>query len=298
MRRNKYDDREKLIRELERIRDENWDVGSLRYHRKSGSAPREQPYILLEKPQFAGWDLTLVLSNSCLRRRDAPKLNAILSLLEASKPVFTKQEKLIRHIRLHNHDWNTLRSLPVKGEKYSVWDSTSYYSRYTHRYNYIWDYIPSKVYNNLSEEYKAFFSKDPVKDNQKLYHQLTYRFPTYEIRVKVTKSYWNKTYLPFSEEDSIYKKVSDKLDHSFHHRWGNDSYESWDHYYERRRKRRKWNMFTSQYKYGWVDEWDQYIEAEYDFEEDMYCHYFTVWNTEDTLEDILRIKCKVDRHNS
>lgn len=94
----------------------------------------------LEKPVFAGWDISVGLSDERMRFIDAPDILAILDILGISKPCFYKEKWYIQDLRKNNYDY-----IRVSRRKYH-WSS--------------WGGKAEKIFNRTISE-KQFNSLNP-----------------------------------------------------------------------------------------------------------------------------------------
>jgi hypothetical protein len=157
----------------------------------------KREYVELEKPQFAGWDVSLTLRSSGKHRSDSPQLQKVVDVLNSRKSFFTKDVKKIQFIRRSGF---TLGSL------------NTYYSFSTFSYNGLnTKFLSSRDYHLIPDEIKKYFSISLrykfFKEEQYKY-QISDSFPWYELRLMIKKSYY--AYRVFydtaaqSEADKIY----------------------------------------------------------------------------------------------
>lgn len=158
-------------------------------------------YIPLEKPVFAGWDLSIGLTESGSRRRDSEEIQRILNILNLSREMFTRSEKYVRHIRNNNHSIESIRNY------------------YQHRGYYI-DHFSNRhityhEYNNLPIDLKKYFFADryyKYSFHGQTYYAVNQSFPWYECKVVITKSYHS------------FRRVYDNIAQSEHTKLDGDLY--------------------------------------------------------------------------
>lgn len=201
-RRNGRWHKEKQIRRLQEKRDE------LRIQ------SRTIEYIPLEKPVFAGWDVSIGLTESGLHRQDALEIQRILNVLNVDKGIFSRNVKFIKSIRNSGH---TIQGLRV---------TLGTYGHYPH-YGLASNHISFHIFHNLPEDLKRYFSKDKYYKYSlygREYYALNYSFPWYACKVLINKSYYNYRGIPNSEAEREYDKLSAWLNKYDLKTWGRNSY--------------------------------------------------------------------------
>lgn len=178
MKRDKYFEKEKFYNYLRRE------------HARLFEETRKKINIPLEKPQFAGWDISIEFTESGKRRKDYPELKEILDLISRSN--FTKNVSFIKHIRRNNYSVESIYSYYKSGKFYN-----SYFS-----WNILTKSILKKYYDVLKPELLKYFSKEPYKDKYSNTRYSLNNFPLYELKVKITKSYYYSQDIPNSEAES------------------------------------------------------------------------------------------------
>lgn len=163
---------------------------------------RQVEKVPLEKPQFAGWEISITLTESGKRRKDAHILEKIMEILGLTKPRFTKNVKFIKDIR---------------NNKYSVSSLYNTKMSYSHNVGSLNNrHIRYNEYHNLPENLRSYFYPNPYykySNYDKPYYRVEQNFPFYECRLKVTKSYYNFRGIPNSEAISEEQKLDNKMEH-------------------------------------------------------------------------------------
>jgi len=189
--------REKELRRLADKRDELWQQST------------EAEYIPLEKPIFAGWDISVGFRESAKRRRDFEKISKILNVI-IREEFFTRDKKLVRFIRGNNFKIESLRNY----YKYSYYHLNSILNKH----------IDFKTYNNLSEEFKSYFYADrfyKYSTAERPYYELdVFKFPWYECRLIISKSYNYYKKIYNTEAKSEYDKLLNLHYVDFSKMWG------------------------------------------------------------------------------
>jgi hypothetical protein len=217
---------------------------------------REIHYIELEKPQFAGWEYSIGLDESGMRRRDAPDILFILDLLGLSKPYFIRNISTIVYLRKHRyHYYNAMK----------YYETGRYRSVHLHGFNYK-KLIDEKQYLSLSEHYRKFFIYDEYESKYRYFTGNRYRFnwnafPAYELKVKVRKAYWTKMGVHDTNAQTEYRKLDDKLDHNrLTNKYVYKSYPNkWDRKFTIRRNRRSMKMVCDRMREDSSEENEEYI---------------------------------------
>lgn len=162
---------------------------------------REKTYIELPKPIFAGWDISIVLTESGMRRRDAPELQEVMNVLNVSREMFTKDVNFVKHIRNNKHFIDSIKSY--------------YQHRGYHIDNFSNRHITYHEFHNLPEHLKKYFYEDKWYKYSswqgrfnKPHYGVRETFPWYECVVKITRSFYNYRVV----YDTIAKSEYDKLD--------------------------------------------------------------------------------------
>jgi len=163
-RRNGKWHKEKANRRLQQKRDELWQQSC------------KAEYIPLEKPIFAGWDITMEVTSG---RRDAEELEAIAKIMEWSKDFYVKDVKRIKSIRRYGRTYESY--IKLRGEYYG------YYN-----------FIREDVYSKLPYKLLKYFNTSSHDRWGKVY-TLNWNFPFYALSLKIKKSYY------------YYKKVYDTV---------------------------------------------------------------------------------------
>lgn len=144
-------------------------------------------YILwepLEKPQFAGWELHIRLSEEGNKRPDAFALHTVLACLGAHEPRFTKKVKHIKLIRSASHNYRRAEVAWFRTQGHYAVDLPWHLN----------NRITTAEYNRLGPQTQKYFYKD-VKLIYGI-EDITYvldrwKFPIHELVIKVKKSYDN-----------------------------------------------------------------------------------------------------------
>jgi hypothetical protein len=161
----------------------------------------------LEKPVFAGWDVHVTLSPSGMRRRDAGELLGVLDILQASRPVFWRNARYVRAVRRGKYLYKDVER-EFYANKWGLYHSSGrLFSRS----------IDERTYDGLSGTYKKYFEKQRVSGNfwrpDYWEYHLKWEFPTYELIVKVQKSYNTFIGHLYGDEIGEYNKLHQWLWH-------------------------------------------------------------------------------------
>lgn len=201
MLRNKQTEKQKALRRMyERYRDISW---------------RAVDYVPVEKPYFMGWDVSIALSESGARRRDADELQAVLDALGASRKQFTKGVRFIRYLRRWRYSLDAIEHAHVmdykKGRdtKPHWFQSLAHYSLSKHAYANLPVHIQKYFYYDKSDYYYWGKYGDC--------YRLRFPFPTYELIYKVEKAYANFQGIPRADEWSEWQHLSNILEDN--HYW-------------------------------------------------------------------------------
>lgn len=181
-RRNGKWHKEKQVRRLQSLRDD--------LYQKS----REKEYIPLEKPVFAGWDISIGLSHEAKFRKDSEDLQRVANIF-GDRGIFTKDVKLVRFIRTNRFTLDSYRNF----YKFRVYHDIG--NRY----------IKFHEFNNLPENLKNWFVADKLykySTDERPYYTTRYSFPWYAFRLYITKSY-NTHKVVY---DTVTQSEHDKLD--------------------------------------------------------------------------------------
>lgn len=206
MQRDKYFEAEKKWLRVEKECDELAPYAR-RYYSKYKSGEVLEKHILwepLEKPVFAGWEVSVGLCESGARRRDAADIIAVLDALGATKPLFWRKSRYLSILRRHKYVYKS-----IDREFLGKW-----YNQYHITGQLFNRKLDEKHYNGLNAHLKSYFDYyiEPAtkwRPEYKVYY-LDSKFPTYELVLKVKKSY--NTYIGHLYGDKIgeYEKL---------HRW-------------------------------------------------------------------------------
>lgn len=200
-RRNGKWHKEKSNRRLQQKRDDLRDKSN------------EVEYVPLEKPIFAGWDLKICLTESGMRRKDSQEIQRVLNVLNLSGDMFTREVKLVRHIRVNNYSLDSIKSF------------SSYRGFYVD--HFLNRHITFTKYHNLPGDLKKWFYEDRYykysnwRGNGKSYYGVINGFPWYECRVSITKSFYNYKKVYNSVAKSEWAKLDGNLYVVDRKTWGN-----------------------------------------------------------------------------
>lgn len=195
MLRNQREERLKFVRREQERCDELWDKA------------REWHLVELEKPQHAGWEIHVELSEGGKRRRDAPEIQALIDLLGWGEPRFIRNLSTIRVLRRHNYRYHVIRTaLTRKQFKLSYHIEPFYYTKGLY----------DSQYQALLPKYQGYFHLDTYEWNAAPWRGKKYilnwnAIPTYELVFKLKKAYW--THLRYYDGDAQgeYRRLHDKL---------------------------------------------------------------------------------------
>lgn len=167
-------------------------------------------YIDLPKPQFAGWEIHVELTESGKRRRDAPEMNFLINLFGWSKPHFVRNLTIIRHIRRHGHKYERI---------VTNYSKKGYLSGLMSERQFGISHLSQWQYNHLPDRYKPWFAKDMFWKHSwytgERYHLKPRILPIGELVFKIRKSYWTKLEIYDGDAQSEYQKLRDKMRHSW-----------------------------------------------------------------------------------
>lgn len=179
-RRNGKWHKEKSNRRLQEIRD------NLRYE------SRQKEYIPLEKPIFAGWDMSVVVEGI---RKDRQDLEAVIAAIGWSSCVFIRDVRHIRSLRRSNHSF--FEYLTIRSAHYNGGNSR----------------ISANSYERLSEEAKKYFGR--IYSNYLGItiesYELKWNFPFYALKVTLKKSYYKYKVVYDTVAQSEYTKLDSRL---------------------------------------------------------------------------------------
>lgn len=176
---------------------------------------REVEYVALEKPIFAGWDITIGLTESGARRKDSQEIQAILNIINDERGIFTREIKYIRHIRHNNHALDSIKT---------------YYQNIGYFYDFGSDrHISWRVYNRLPNNLKKWFYEDKYYkystwSNRNFYYGTVSNFPWYECRLVITRSYYHYKKVYNSVAQSEHAKLDGNLYSVDRKTWGRYSW--------------------------------------------------------------------------
>lgn len=165
---------------------------------------RVEYLIELEKPQFAGWELYVDLSESGKRRRDAPDIMYLLNLFGMNRIQFVRNLTTIRMLRRAKYSYSRVQL-----------SKKAYKSNYNLDNYYAWRSISEKAYMSIPDQYKKYFSLDNTKQygwySGDRYLLIWNALPTYEFVFKLKKAYW--THLKYYDGDAIgeYERLRHKI---------------------------------------------------------------------------------------
>jgi hypothetical protein len=179
-------------------------------------------YIPVEKPFFVGWDVYITLSESGMRRRDAPDILAVLDILGASKKQFTKSVRFIRYLRRFHYSVE-LTAGQYEYKHYRWRHPNSCYFPYWYQTGLNAYYIDERKFEQVPAHLRHYFYEDKDSYYRKYVRHKVYRlsfmnsFPLYELVYKVEKSYANALGVPRGDDISEDNMISDIL--SNNHYW-------------------------------------------------------------------------------
>lgn len=188
-RRNGKWHKEKANRRLQELRDELW------------SKSEEKEYIPLEKPIFAGWDVSISVEGF---RRDRHEIEAVIKAVGWAFPFFIRNISNIRELRKDNYSFYTF--LKIR-KSYYGYNST----------------INLDTYQKLPESIKKYFHKTYITNLRSILverYELNWNFPFYALKVNVKKSYYKYKII----YNTVAQSESDKLDNRLYlvdcKKWG------------------------------------------------------------------------------
>ncbi len=149
------------------------------------------------------------LSEAGMRRRDAPKLLAVLQALGVDKPVFVRESRYIRIVRIANHNYKRVEMA------WTTRNGGYYWYPLRPLFNHT---ITEREYTALVGDLKPYFSKHVERNrwggtDKVEYHLDSYKFPMYELTIKTKKSYNTFIGHLYGDEIGEYKKLHDWLWH-------------------------------------------------------------------------------------
>ncbi len=176
---------------------------------------REVEYVPLEKPIFAGWDLSIGLTESGMRRKDSQEIQEVINILNESRQIFTRDIKYIRHIRNNDHSLDSIKS---------YYQNRGYFIDYFSNRHITW-----REYHNLPQHLKEWFYEDRYYKYSSWMHRNYYygtvsNFPWYEVRVVITRSYYHYKKVYNTVAQSEYDKLDGDLYLVNRKTWGRDKY--------------------------------------------------------------------------
>ncbi len=193
MLRNQREERLKFVRRESERCDQLW------------SDARQTYLVELEKPQFAGWEIHVELSESGKRRRDAPDIQFLLDLFKLSKPRFVRNLTVARIIRGGRYSYNRVQV-----------SKKTYISKYGLSDFYDWHTINERTYNGLPPQHKKHFFYDKYHIgsfwNPGNYYRIRWHaVPHGELVFKLKKAYWTHHEIHDGEAQSDYRRLHSKL---------------------------------------------------------------------------------------
>lgn len=197
----KRNTREERLKEIRRF------VGERDYWHEQTKIVEKIPF---EKPQFAGWDISVTLSESGMRRSDALDLLRILSVTNVGTNGFTKRVNYIKELRRHSYTFQKVSYLAKNGVIcwwYGIRNWRGRLSRFE---------TSEKGFNSLPVELRKYFTFDSWNNrrypwSEKKWYLNRHEFPMYELVFKVTKAYYNFQEIPNGEAESNYRKIKNKV---------------------------------------------------------------------------------------
>lgn len=142
-----------------------------------------------KKPRFAGWDISLELTEGGKIRKDALEILEVLTILNLDRVVFTRDIATIKEVRRVKYSLNSFKHYAFNNR-----------------------HISNKTYHNLSERLKTLFYPDyfnkystPDKPRYRVYDG---HFPWYACRLRVRKAYYRYDVIPNSIAQSEYDKIA------------------------------------------------------------------------------------------
>lgn len=229
MLRDKYFEKDKALRRIERRLDE---LQPYKYAPRSrwynmyhqGGASKYMLWLPLEKPIFAGWDVSAGLTADALRRRDAMDLLAIIGVLGIDKPGFIREVKYIKLTRQVDYKWSMTETLWCN--RWNQYAQLPYWLK--HLFN---RQITEAQYNKLGylQKYFDVYTRQQSWGGELKEIYLNGRFPTYTLVLKAKKSY--NTYIGhlYGDEIGEYEKLHEKL-------WN-------EHYWTKSHNSKRWRKF-------------------------------------------------------
>lgn len=252
MNRNKQTKYEKKMLNIERT------YKSMRYNQD------DYVWVPVEDPNFIGWETSLVLSESGNRRSDAPYIKKALELTGLSKPYFfRKKPEVVKAIRKAKKKYVLFRS---------QWFETQ--RRSTYSYKSIEGVreiegirITSDKYLTFPSEIKKYFERrsdlipaSAWRDSYfKEYYKFSYKFPSYELNIKLEQAYSTHKGIPkthlISERTKLNQKIDQELWYTKH--YGKYYYSSrWIQRYQDRARRKRIKVATTLAKKTYMsDSW-------------------------------------------
>lgn len=236
MLRNKQTEKQKALRRTyQRYREISW---------------RAVDYVPVEKPYFMGWDISIGLSESGKRRRDAHELQAVLDACGASEKYFTKGVYYVRYLRKWRYSVENIESALTidyrkgKASKPHWFRSLYHYSLSKHTYAN----LPANIQKYFYYSKPDWYSWGKYGDC----YRIRFPFPIYELIYKVEKAYAHFQGVPRADEWSEWNHLCNILEDN--HYWTakngyTDGYRvrHWNRY-RQRINRRSWKRFCSEFK--------------------------------------------------
>jgi hypothetical protein len=256
MRIDKYTRREKYLREL--------DTKHTTHSRYMGE------YVDLEQPRFAGWNISITLDTKHLDDLLIDRFTRILEFLGLDKPIFIRKVATVKIIRRLNHNFRKFLNTVLEKNSYSTTYGFSLIHASEHdikreiKSTDSWRCISRKKFNRTPEDLKKYF-----------YRMLNYywlnekSFPNNILKIKVSKAYHTKVFIPDGEGIADYERCMEILRNSGY--WGQYR-SSWD---IKPKIRDKWkralntlkqsktyedywwcDMEEPGFQHRWIDEWN------------------------------------------
>lgn len=205
MKPNKYDERNRWYRKLEKERIEAW------------KRIRKPEYVPLEKPYAMGWNIYLDVHPNC--KMDDYRmgiLREIVGMLNLKRVYFTRKVDVVKYFRKYKYNYSNVVTY-AQGEEIFI--------DHYHKYDALrWQTIGWKAYNSLPEHLKKYFvpsMRCVGKVNGEMQYRMrgmvnlgafnySHNINDYVV-VRVKRAYATKRAIPDSEAQSTYRKNTDIL---------------------------------------------------------------------------------------
>lgn len=275
MRPNKYREREKYYRKLEK---------EMVQARQKMLKPQYEP---LEKPYAMGWNVYLdIHPNIKLDAHRVGILKEIVALLNLKRVYFTRKVDVIKFFRKSKYKFSEILQYAFEEKIF-----THYFDKWDY---WRWKSISFKMYEKLPEHLKKYFILyDSYRGWRRFEKRARVNFSAFNyshnendyVVVKIKQAYATKRAVPDGEAESIYERAWLTLKHSGY--WG--SYYHWKEGQPKERKKWKSTLKT-------VTRLGDYQDYNWDIATSGAAEWIPIKDSFSDLEEELLVKNKIFKH--